>query len=205
MKNGKVDPTQNILDDKVFAELCEAASKPHQLWHFGFPCGSFSIMQNMNKGTRSSDNPLGNNSLQRERIGNEILRRTVHLCDLLSKHGSFFTMENPLSSFAWKIPFMLALSARWHCTAVTLDQCMFGLKIPDQSGNPGLAKKPTNFLGNMPNLDHMSRKCSHGHGHVAVLGGVKVGGKWHRRSTLAGSYPRALCLAYAKAFEQSFA
>ena len=205
MHKGKTDPAQDILDDRVFAKLCKEAARPRQLWHFGFPCGSFSIMQNMNGGTRTANNPLGDNSLDREKKGNEILRRTVHLCNILADNGSFFTMENPLSSFAWKIPFLVKLARRWGCSEVPLDQCMFGLKIPGLEGSLGLAKKPTKFLGNMPHLDLLARRCSHSHEHVAVLGGVKFGGKWQRRSTLAGSYPRALCTAYARAFEQSFA
>lgn len=161
-------------------------------------------MQSMNQGSRTSDNPLGNNTLQRERTGNEILRRTVHLCSILCNHGSFFTMENPKTSFAWKIPFVRNLCRRWNCKTVHLDQCMFGLKIPGEQGVLGLAKKPTTFMGNMPNLDKLHRKCSHDHPHVAVLGGVKYGKRWIRRSTLAGSYPKALCLAYMRAFEHSF-
>lgn len=205
MHKGRANPRHDILNDKVFAQLCDAASKPHQLWHFGFPCGSFSIMQNMNKGTRSSDNPLGDNTLKRERVGNEILRRTVHLCDLLAKHGSFFALENPHTSFAWKTPFLTALAKRWNCASIDLDQCAFGLKIPDQTGKLGLAKKPTRFLGNMPNLHRLARHCTHDHVHVAVLGGVRWEGKWQKRSTLVGSYPAALCRAYARAFEHNFA
>ena len=73
MNKGKIDPNLDILDEKVFSELCAAAAEPHQLWHFGFPCGSFGIMQNMNKGTRTADNPLGGSSLHSEKNGNEIL------------------------------------------------------------------------------------------------------------------------------------
>ena len=64
MKKGKPDPNHDILEDAVFGKLCTEASRPHQLWHFGFPRGSFSVMQNMNKGTRSSDMPDGDGSLQ---------------------------------------------------------------------------------------------------------------------------------------------
>lgn len=85
-----------------------------------------------------------------------------------------------------------------------LYQCRFGLMIPDSDGDLGLAKKPTRFLGTMPNLSRLGLRCQKDHTHVAVLGGVKVQGKWQRRSHLAGSYPQALCTAYAKAFELAF-
>lgn len=204
MKAGKPVASHDILDDKVFDRLCQEACQPKQLWHFGFPCGSFSIMQNMNKGTRTHEQPLGDNSLQRERDGNEILCRTLHLCELLHAHGSFFTLENPLSSFAWKTPRMQQVAAKCSCSSIDLDQCRFGLMIPDSDGDLGLAKKPTRFLGTMPNLSRLGLRCQKDHTHVAVLGGVKVQGKWQRRSHLAGSYPQALCTAYAKAFELAF-
>ena len=205
MKHGKIDPNCDILNDVAFNKLCSDACHPHQLWHFGFPCGSFSIMQNMNKGTRTAEQPLGDGTVHRENVGNEILHRTLYLCELLHKHGSFFTLENPLSSFAWKIPRMRKMLDACQCAVADLDQCEYGLKIPDKFGIWGLAKKPTKFLGTMPNIGFLARKCSKQHDHIAVLGGVKVQGKWQKRSQLAGSYPKRLCEAYAKAFEHSFA
>ena len=71
MKKGKPDPSHDILNNVVFEKLCKEASAPKQLWHFGFPCGSFSIMQNMNKSTRCKNNPLGDGSPHREKLGNE--------------------------------------------------------------------------------------------------------------------------------------
>ena len=204
MKKGKVRHSHDILDDVVFDKLCGEAKRPKQVWHFGFPCGSFSIMQNMNKGTRTCDMPLGDGSLKRERDGNEILRRTLYLCQLLHDHGSFFTLENPLTSLAWKVQDMQDMIERCNCKCVRLDQCQFGLQIPDEKGRLGLAKKPTLFVGTLPNLEWLNQRCQHQHDHVAVLGGVKVQGKWKRRSQLAGSYPRELCRAYVRAFEKAF-
>lgn len=204
MKKGKPLASQDILNDVVFNKLCQEASQPRQLWHFGFPCGSFSIMQNMNKGSRASKNPLGDGTLKREKDGNEILHRTLHLCRLLHAHGSFFTLENPLSSFAWKIPKMLLVEKLCSCKSVHLDQCQFKLYIPDSNGKPGLAKKLTKFLGTMPHIEQLGRRCNGEHSHVAVLGGVKVGGRWQKRSQMAGSCPLPLCKAYARIFEKSF-
>lgn len=204
MHRGRPIASQNILDDSVFEKLCRDAKKPRQLWHFGFPCGSFSIMQNMNNGSRSKTEPLGNGHLKRERDGNEILHRTLYLCELLHAHGSFFTLENPQSSFAWRIPKMKQVSEKCSCKEAVLDQCRFKLMIPGVDGKLGLAKKPTKFLGTMPFLERLAVRCQHNHEHVAVLGGVKVQGKWQKRSQLAGAYPTALCTAYVKAFELSF-
>ena len=204
MQNGRVDPHHDILNDAVFERLCKDASKPKQLWHFGFPCGSFSILQNMNKGTRTKHRPEGDDSLQRERLGNQILRRTIHLCHLLHAHGSFFTLENPLSSWAWKMPEMCHLLSSTGSKIISLDQCMLGLKIPHNNGVMRATKKPTIFAGTMPHLEGLSIRCSHDHEHVAVLGGVKWGNKWQKRSSLAGNYPARLCQTYSRCFEKAF-
>ena len=197
--------TQNILDNFCFEALCIAASKPRQLWHLGFPCGSFSILQNLNKGTRSTDRPLGNDTLARERQGNEILFRTITICHLLSSHGSFFTLENPKSSFAWIIPQMINLKDTVGCIDVDLDQCAYGLKIPNDQGDLGFAKKATRFLGTLPRLMELHRCCPGNHSHVPVIGCARFKGKWRKRSELAGAYPKKLCQAYNKIFLKSFA
>ena len=196
MRKGKPDPQQDILNDWVFERLCEEASHPKQIWHFAFPCGSFSLLQNLNKGTRTKNNPLGKGNLNREIQGNEILHRTLYLCHLLAEHGSFFTLENPLTSFAWKIPGMQKLIHDHSCTTVILDQCMYHLRVPDNSGKLRLAKKSTIFLGSLPGLEKLARRCSGCHRHIQVIGGVKYNGKWTRRSQIAGAYPKPLCKAY---------
>lgn len=198
------DHGQDILDDQVFGALCEEASRPKQLWHFGIPVGSFSIMQNMNQGTRNSAKPAGDGSSKRERIGNEILRRTTHLCLLLHAHGSFFTLENPVSSMIWKMPEIVALMSQCKCQLVELDQCQYGLRVPDIDGKLGPALKRTRFVGTIPRLGMLGRLCKTDHHHVAVLGDCRFLGKWRKRSQIAGPYPASLCKAYAKVFEQAF-
>ena len=196
IQRGKVSKQHDLLHNPTFERLCRDAKKPRQIWHFGLPCGSFSIMQNMNKGTRSSHNPEGDNSLDREKVGNELLSRTVYLCQLLHDHGSFFTIENPHSSYAWLMPQMKCLLSRANAASVELDQCQFGLRIPGEDGNLGLAKKGTRFAGTLPGLDALARKCTHDHKHVQVIGTVKMQGKWRKRSEIAGAYPMALCQSY---------
>eukprot|EP00438_Fugacium_kawagutii_P028648 Skav214648 [mRNA] locus=scaffold1660:52599:54713:- [translate_table: standard] len=204
-RKGKYNSAGDILDDHSFNQLCKDACRPRQYWHFGFPCGSFSLMQNMNKGTRSRDNPLGTGKLKREIIGNEIMHRTIHLCHLLHKHGSLFTLENPLTSYAWVTPAMLDLIHSSGAQQVVFDQCRYGLHIPKTEDVMGLALKPTKMVGTLPNMFNLNRRCSHQHEHVAVIGGVKHQGKWQKRSHLAGAYPVQLCTCIAKTFEKAFA
>ena len=202
---GRYDKSCDILHDETFDRLCREACEPRQYWHFGFPCGSFSLMQNMNHGTRTAERPLGDGTLEREKRGNEILHRTIHLCRLLHEHGSFFSLENPKSSYAWKIPTMCDLLKSCGCEKVNFDQCQYGLKIPISEHVLGLALKPTTIAGTLPGLKTLERKCAHDHTHVAVLGGVKFHGRWRRRSELAGAYPSQLCHQIAKTFEKAFA
>lgn len=204
-KRGKINLDHDILNDKAFDRLCQEAARPKQYWHFGFPCGSFSLLQNLNKGTRSRSNLMGNGSVKREVVGNTIMLRTLKLCQILHNNGSFFTLENPLSSYAWKTPAMLTLFKRCACKIVHFDQCQYGLRIPATENTSGLALKPTTMAGTLPFLHLLGRRCQKNHEHVAVIGGVRHKGKWRKRSELAGSYPFRLCQAIAKAFEQSFA
>ena len=85
--------SQDILNEKFYGKLKREAAISGQLWHFGLPCGSFSILQHSNGGTRRKCCPQGNNTLEREIIGNEILRRTCVLIGILEKHGNLWTLE----------------------------------------------------------------------------------------------------------------
>lgn len=204
MQNGKVDSTHDILNNETYDRLRRDASQPHQVWHFAFPCGSFSLLQNLNGGTRTNTEPQGTGCNTNEVKGNEIFHRTLHLCKLLHEHGSFFTMENPLTSYAWRMPFYLETKKSCSITEVVLDQCSYGLSIPDTDGKLGLAKKATIFCGNLPGLEKIGRRCSKNYEHVQVIGGVKWKGKWVRRSSFAGSYPYRLCNAFHKVCESLF-
>ncbi len=203
-RHGRPDPSQDILNDHTFDRLIAEAREPHQIWHFGMPCSSFSLMQNMNQGTRNKSQPEGDGSLQRELIGNELARRTIYLCMILYKHGNFFTIENPRTSLAWHLKELRHLESLDRVSTVDFDQCEYGLKIPDVEGKDGLAKKATRVLGNLPHLSMLSRQCCANHQHVQVIGGVRTSSGWKRRSELAGAYPRALCSQYHRCCEKMF-
>ena len=203
-QHGKLCRDHDILCDKTFARLCKDAAHGKQMWHFGLPCSSFSLMQNMNGGTRTAERAEGDGSLQRERIGNEIASRVVVLCFILYEHGSFFTIENPKTSYLWKLKCLRRLIEVTLCHIVDLDQCEYCLRIPNEVGDLGLAKKSTLMVGTLPNLPLLKRKCSRGHTHVQVIGCVKTDSGWKKRSELAGAYPQQLCAAYHKCCEKAF-
>ena len=197
MKGGVKIEKHDILNRRSFNQLKIEAARPKQVWHFGIPCGSFSILQHSNKGTRRKHCPEGLGILLRETVGNEILRRTLVLIDILEKNGNFWTVENPSSSYLWCMPRVVKKIQQEGNSLVSLDQCCYGLKLRDSEGELGPCKKPTKFLGNLPGLHELKRSCSCAGLHVHAVGGVKTKQGWKRRSELAGHYPLKLCTAYA--------
>ena len=197
--------SQDILDNKFFEQLKHEAQCPNQLWHFGLPCGSFSILQHANRGTRRKHCPQGSGNLERERIGNEILRRTLVLIGLLDRSGSYWTIENPRSSYVWIMPSMKKLLQSSRVLTCDMHQCAYGLRLKDEHGRYGPCKKHTRFVGTFQGLAHMSRKCQCTQSHVHAVGGVKTKQGWKRRSELAGHYPRPLCERYAELVASSLA
>ena len=189
--------SQDILDKKFFEQLKLDATLPNQLWHFGLPCSSFSVLQHSNGGTRRRWRPQGDMSLEREIIGNEIFRRTMILIDILEKHGNHWSLENPASSYVWLMPKMMKLCEKEQTSMVGLHQCAYGLKLPDKDGVEGPCKKPTQLAGNMPGLKQLCKWCTCNTSHIHAVGGVRTKAGWKRRSELAGHYPKALCQKYA--------
>lgn len=204
IQRNKPDKSHDLTNDQTFKRLCQDAKRPRQIWHFGLPCASFSLMQNMNGGTRSSNCPEGSGVLEREIVGNLLAYRTFFLCLILHAHGNFFTIENPLTSHVWNLKKLRQLVEETQAKFVRFDQCMYGLKIPLSDDNWGLAKKATCVLGTLPGIDKLACKCDKSHNHVQVIGGVKVGGRWTRRSTLAGRYPLKLCQKYYQCCDKLF-
>ncbi len=204
-QHGRPSEEHDVLNNATFSRLIQDAKKPRQIWHFGMPCSSFSLLQNMNKGTRNASQPEGDGSLDRENRGNELARRTCYLCLILISCGNFFTIENPKTSWAWHLSCIESLKIHSGVTEVTLDQCCYGLRIPDELGKLGPAKKGTKLLGNLPFLSLLHRQCKCQQPHVQVIGGVKLQKGWVKRSELAGAYPKALCSQYHRCCEKMFA
>ena len=194
-RHGVYISSHDILKESVFRNLMEKAKQPKQLWHFGTPCSSFSRLQNLNGGTRTSLNPRGDQTLEREKLGNELLRRTVMLIKVLIKYGNFWTLENPTSSLMFWMPSVKRLSLSKQRRRARLHQCMYLLQLPG-SGPNVFCKKDTTFLGNVPGLEQLSVSCDGSHEHEHVIGGVKTPNGWKRKSELAGAYPLALCKKY---------
>lgn len=187
----------NILNPKCFEFLKKEAKKPRQSWHFGLPCCSFSVLQHSNGGTRRKHKPEGDGSLEREIVGNEILRRTLVLIDILEKSGNKWSLENPDSSYAWWMPGLLEKANNPHVETAVLDQCAYGLRLMGTDNKYGPCKKHTRFIGNIQGLSSLAKTCKCRQPHVHAVGGVRTKAGWKRRSELAGHYPAALAYAYS--------
>ena len=100
------------------------------------------------------------------------------------------------------MPLLKKKCNRAECGVVDMDQCAYGLKLPDQGGVYGPCKKHTRFAGNMIGLNQLARRCSCDTNHVHAVGGVRTQDGWKKRSELAGHYPAALCKKYASIVSQ---
>ena len=160
--------------------------------------GSFSILQHSNKGTRRKACPEGSNTLDREIIGNELLRRTLVLIKILDTAGNKWTLENPRSSYVWLMPNMRKCMQSSKVHGADMHQCAYGLRLKDNQGKYGPCKKHTRFVGSLPGLSSLARSCHCTQPHVHAVGGVKTKQGWKRRSEQAGQYPRPLCDKYAE-------
>ena len=195
--NGCYDPFNDVLKDDCFSRLKEEARVARgEHWHYGTPCGSFALINvNLNKGTRTRLRPEGNGSLPREVQGNLFLERSLILIRLLEAGGNTWTLENPRTSFLFRMSKVRRLVFKKSTFSVDFDQCMFDLII---SGSPLRVKKATRIIGNIP-LDNLGIKCDHSHQHQAAIGSVRTEKGWVRRTQLAGAYPPKLCKALAEA------
>ena len=117
------------------------------------------------------------------------------------RHGAYWTIENPKSSFLFKMPSVLSLCRRRGVHAVSFDQCAYGLREGDSEL---FYVKPTTLIGNLPKLLSLQRSCPGNHAHQRVEGTVKIKGKWCGRSVLAGAYPHALASAIASLVKDAF-
>ena len=131
----------------------------------------FSILQHSNKGTRRRHIPEGDGTLPREVLGNELLRRTMILIDILEKSGNKWTLENPASSYLWHMPAMVKKLNSPSVTRVHIDQCSYGLKLRGENGVLGPCKKPTFFAGSLEGLEQLEKRCSCVVKHVHAVGG----------------------------------
>ena len=185
------------MHDKTFQRLCLDAEAAGQYWHFALPCKSFSRLSiNLNGGTRTNDKPWGSGELGREILGNKLLERTVLLIQILIRHGSYWSLENPRTSLVFRMPTIVDIQTRSDTHVIHFDQCMYGLKFDDSSPHER-CQKPTRIITNLSTLKQLEQSCDHSHVHIHAVGGFRGPTGWTKRSTAAAAYPDALCERWA--------
>lgn len=186
-----------ILDQNTFRASKFEALQPNQLWHFSLPCGSFSILQHLNLGTRRPGLPQGDGTSVRELLGNKLLKKVLCLIECLESAHNHWTLENPASSYMWHMPELKLKVASEHVFEAVLHQCAYGLKLKGSDGQVGPCRKHTRFVGNLETLPQLSKQCDCSVSHTYAVGGIRTKQGWKRRSALAGLCPFPLCHKYA--------
>ena len=97
--------------------------------HFGQPCNTLTIARYPR--IRSIEYPEGFPWLRGKlrddvELGNTIVNHTFKIMELCCERGIPISIENPHSSYLWKLPVFLKWAERWSPDVVVLDYCRFG-------------------------------------------------------------------------------
>ena len=163
---------------------------------FGTPCTTMSMLfQQMGPGTRTASLPEGAGLDIREIHGNIHAAVTMLLCVAVWAAGGDFMIENPERSWLFKLAVVQEVANSFQkrqCWFThKLHQCRYGLHPPDDPGKRYrkptciVCSKPCRSLFKVCSTQGLSCNCIH----MPIQGSVKIDGKTHLRSKLAGAYP----------------
>ena len=169
----------------------------------GFPCTSFSRARNMPGGPpalRTSDFLSGLPGLRaadqaKVDMGNSLLRWVLRIARACLVNGTVCILENPWTSWAWKMPGMVRLLADRRMSFTRSDFCCWGTPW----------RKATGFATcNMPT--HGFARCCRGRKvcdntgkpHVVLKGQNDQGVFW---TLIAEPYPELLCRSLARSVD----
>jgi hypothetical protein len=193
----------DLDNDHTFARLLsEIVSGYVGFLHFGIPCSPWGRANTLNQGTRTLDEPLGNQSVARELLGNQQASRMSRLCLAAHHVGCRFSFENPFDSFLFKAPCIVELMSACNCYSVCFDQCAYALQLPG-SRQHDYCKKRTRIASNF-DMSSLALACpavSALHQHVHAWGSKKVNGVWVSLASAAGRYPPSLCQAIVSSLQ----
>ena len=96
-------------------------------------------------------------------IRQRFLARSLVLFEAVVRAGGNASLENPLSSLMWKVPWVQALVLDLHLFEVDMDQCEYGAP----------SMKPTRFLVSHALFKRWRRQCRGDHPHVPLKGFVR--------------------------------
>ena len=199
----------NDLDDAAVRQslLNEIAAGFYFWIHIALPCTGWATMNARNGGSRSNDNPEGDELLERERLANHQATYVVEICLALAEVGAFFSIENPVPSHVW----ICACFRKLMCELdgamyiVNFDQCAYSLVLPGAAKHH-YCRKSSRVWTNMVELCRLERRCpgrSAMHFHDEAFGHVVVQGVRHSRAAAASRYPLELCREFAEGGERA--
>lgn len=153
--------------------------------HMGPPCTSFSrwFLMTCKTCSRTPQNPTGSEANVKERLGNLLARNCVRIAEACNQARVAWTIENPQSSYLWRLPEFVALARRAGVFTTTFPMCAYGC----------LYQKRTAFMSNARWVAGIAAKCTCRRRHERLQGRVRVGQRWVHRTALAAAYPPSLC------------
>ena len=189
------DGHDDILNPHRFLDLAEGIlSGKYSALHFGTPCRSWSKARSpklrAEKWLYHGVPGLRPHELQIIREGNELLRRSLVLLRLACCCGLAVTLENPFSSLLWEHVEVKKWIREFGIECIETHYCQWGA--------PWM--KPTKLAANYKQIRQLARRCQGGQTHV-ILKGKTAEGVF--RTSLAASYPEALCDAWAVCVESA--
>ena len=153
------------------------------------PCGPFSSWQRIN----SKKGKPAQKELTAARV---LLHVGIQPCHLQHQMGNYFVFEHPDGASSWHDENMQMLQGLQGMEDVKCDQCMFGLRDPQ---NHKLYKKTTRLRTNCKHVSkHMACRCDGQPEHQTLQGKTKVGGKWCNRTHVAQVYPKGMIDLFVK-------
>ena len=139
---------------------------------------------------------LNKSKMGRQRYERELRLAVDHILFMLEIYqmqidgGRYFLHEHPAGASSWQLPEVQQFILTNEVELITNHLCMFGLQVEGQ-GEKGLAKKPTRWMTNAPELAAaLNVQCNGQHPHLKILGG--------QRSAQAQVYPVKLIKTIVK-------
>ena len=127
----------------------------------------------MSSGTRTSDEPLGNGTLDRELKGNVEFAVMMKIVSKIMSEGKYWSIGNPFTSVVWKTEARKELAKQPGVFLIRFDQCVYHLRPPDLhvgSSSDLRTLKATYLRTNLPSLRCLHALCDHSHHHVVAIG-----------------------------------
>jgi hypothetical protein len=166
--------------------------------HIGTPCQSVTIARSPQLSDADHIEGLPGllpHQLELVRLGTALIRWSVQFCLLLHQHGGFFSLENPVGSWAWWFPCMIALYLMTGVICTLFKQQQFGTPY----------EKQTLFIHDVPTYHRMKEEVSLPRPTLKLRGRLKFDGIECFKTKLSQAYPVDMGLRMADLLVEALA